>query len=226
MYEARYVTGIVAGKETKSNVIGYVAAFPIPEVIRGINAFTLGAQSVNPDVQVKVLWTNTWYNPATEKQAAITLIDAGADIIAQHQNTPGPQQAVEERGKYGIGYNVDMSANAPKASLTSAIWNWGPYYEETIKQVNNGTWKSGAYWGSMKDKVVDIAPYGPAVSDETKKLADAAKADIIAGKQKVFTGPLYDQSGAEKVPAGTTLTDKELLSMDWFVKGVDGKIQN
>ena len=108
----------------------------------------------------------------------------------------------------------------------SAIWNWGPYYEETIKQVNNGTWKSGAYWGSMKDKVVDIAPYGPAVSDETKKLADAAKADIIAGKQKVFTGPLYDQSGAEKVPAGTTLTDKELLSMDWFVKGVDGKIQN
>ena len=226
MYEARYVTGIVAGKETKSNVIGYVAAFPIPEVIRGINAFTLGAQSVNPDVQVKVLWTNTWYNPATEKQAAITLIDAGADIIAQHQNTPGPQQAAEERGKYGIGYNVDMSANAPKASLTSAIWNWGPYYEETIKQVNNGTWKSGAYWGSMKDKVVDIAPYGPAVSDETKKLADAAKADIIAGKQKVFTGPLYDQSGAEKVPAGTTLTDKELLSMDWFVKGVDGKIQN
>lgn len=168
MYEARYVTGIVAGKETKSNVIGYVAAFPIPEVIRGINAFTLGAQSVNPDVQVKVLWTNTWYNPATEKQAAITLIDAGADIIAQHQNTPGPQQAAEERGKYGIGYNVDMSANAPKASLTSAIWNWGPYYEETIKQVNNGTWKSGAYWGSMKDKVVDIAPYGPAVSDETK----------------------------------------------------------
>ena len=144
MYEARYVTGIVAGKETKSNVIGYVAAFPIPEVIRGINAFTLGAQSVNPDVQVKVLWTNTWYNPATEKQAAITLIDAGADIIAQHQNTPGPQQAAEERGKYGIGYNVDMSANSPKASLTSAIWNWGPYYEETIKQVNNGTWKSGA----------------------------------------------------------------------------------
>lgn len=156
----------------------------------------------------------------------VTGIVAGADIIAQHQNTPGPQQAAEERGKYGIGYNVDMSANAPKASLTSAIWNWGPYYEETIKQVNNGTWKSGAYWGSMKDKVVDIAPYGPAVSDETKKLADAAKADIIAGKQKVFTGPLYDQSGAEKVPAGTTLTDKELLSMDWFVKGVDGKIQN
>ena len=115
-----------------------------------------------------------------------------------------------------------MSANAPKASLTSAIWNWGPYYEETIKQVNNGTWKSGAYWGSMKDKVVDIAPYGPAVSDETKKLADAAKADIIAGKQK-FSPARCMIKACEKVPAGTTLTDKELLSMDWFVKGVDGK---
>ena len=119
MYEARYVTGIVAGKQTKTNTIGFVAAFPIPEVIRAINAFTLGVQSVNPDAKVKVLWTNTWYNPSTEKQAALTLIDAGADVIAQHQNTPGPQQAAEERGVYGIGYNVDMSANAPKASLAT-----------------------------------------------------------------------------------------------------------
>ena len=170
MYEARYLTGIVAGKQTKTNVLGYVAAFPIPEVVRGINAFTLGAKSVNPDVKVKVLWTNTWYNPATEKQAALTLLDAGADVIAQHQNTPGPQQAAEERGKFGIGYNVDMSGSAPKASLTSAVWNWGEYYASAIKQVTDGKWKAGAYWGSMKDKVVDIAPFGPAVSEETKKL--------------------------------------------------------
>lgn len=224
MYEARYVTGIVAGKQTKTNTIGFVAAFPIPEVIRAINAFTLGVQSVNPDAKVKVLWTNTWYNPSTEKQAALTLIDAGADVIAQHQNTPGPQQAAEERGVYGIGYNVDMSANAPKASLTSAIWNWGPYYEKTIKEVQAGTWKSSAYWGGMKDKVVDIAPYGPAVTDETKKLADAAKQNIIDGKLVVFAGPLYDQTGAERVPAGQALTDKDLLSIDWFVKGVDGQI--
>lgn len=224
MYEARYVTGIVAGKQTKTNTIGFVAAFPIPEVIRAINAFTLGVQSVNPDATVKVLWTNTWYNPTTEKQAALTLIDAGADVIAQHQNTPGPQQAAEERGVYGIGYNVDMSANAPKASLTSAIWNWGPYYEKTIKEVEAGTWKSSAYWGGMKDKVVDIAPYGPAVTEETKQLADAAKQNIIDGKLNVFAGPLYDQTGAERVPAGQALTDKDLLSIDWFVKGVDGQI--
>lgn len=224
MYEARYVTGIVAGKQTKTNTIGFVAAFPIPEVIRAINAFTLGVQSVNPDAKVKVLWTNTWYNPSTEKQAALTLIDAGADVIAQHQNTPGPQQAAEERGVYGIGYNVDMSANAPKASLTSAIWNWGPYYEKTIKEVQAGTWKSSAYWGGMKDKVVDIAPYGPAVTNETKKLADAAKQNIIDGKLVVFAGPLYDQTGAERVAAGQALTDKDLLSIDWFVKGVDGQI--
>ena len=221
MYEARYVTGIVAGKQTKTNTIGFVAAFPIPEVIRAINAFTLGVQSVNPDAKVKVLWTNTWYNPSTEKQAALTLIDAGADVIAQHQNTPGPQQAAEERGVYGIGYNVDMSANAPKASLTSAIWNWGPYYEKTIKEVQAGTWKSSAYWGGMKDKVVDIAPYGPAVTDETKKLADAAKQNIIDGKLVVFAGPLYYQTGAERVPAGKALTDKDMITIDWFVKGVD-----
>ena len=226
MYEPRYVTGIVAGKQTESNVIGYVAAFPIPEVIRGINAFTLGVKSVNPDAKVKVIWTNTWYDPASEKQAAVTLLDAGADVIAQHQDTPGPQQAAEERGKWSIGYNMDMSKVAPKANLTSAVWNWGAYYVPVIKEIQAGNWKSGSYWGSMKDGVVDVAPYGPAVSEETKKLADQAKADIIAGKEKVFTGPIKDQNGNVKVPAGTTLSDQELLSMDWFVEGVEGKIQN
>ncbi|MDD4085140.1 MAG: BMP family ABC transporter substrate-binding protein [Acholeplasmataceae bacterium] len=225
MYEARYLTGIVAGKQTKTNVLGYVAAFPIPEVVRGINAFTLGAKSVNPDVKVKVLWTNTWYNPATEKQAALTLLDAGADVIAQHQNTPGPQQAAEERGKFGIGYNVDMSGSAPKASLTSAVWNWGEYYASAIKQVTDGKWKAGAYWGSMKDKVVDIAPFGPAVSEETKKLTNAAKAKIIDGSLKVFAGPLKDQAGNVKIPAGKVMTDDEMLKVDWFVEGVEGTIK-
>ena len=225
MYEARYLTGIVAGKQTKTNVLGYVAAFPIPEVVRGINAFTLGAKSVNPDVKVKVLWTNNWYNPATEKQAALTLLDAGADVIAQHQNTPGPQQAAEERGKFGIGYNVDMSGSAPKASLTSAVWNWGEYYASAIKQVTDGKWKAGAYWGSMKDKVVDIAPFGPAVSEETKKLTNAAKAKIVDGSLKVFAGPLKDQAGNVKIPAGKVMTDDEMLKVDWFVEGVEGTIK-
>ncbi|HIU64178.1 MAG TPA: BMP family ABC transporter substrate-binding protein [Candidatus Avacidaminococcus intestinavium] len=225
MYEARYLTGIVAGKQTTSNVIGYVAAFPIPEVVRGINAFTLGVRSVNPSAKVKVLWTNTWYNPATEKQAALTLLDAGADVIAQHQNTPGPQQAAEEKGKFGIGYNIDMSAAAPNASLTSAIWTWGPYYASTIEQILAGTWKSGAYWGGMQDKLVDLAPFSKAVSEETKQITNDAKAKIIDGSLKVFMGPLKAQDGSIKVPAGQLMTDEELLKFDWFVEGVDASIQ-
>ena len=225
MYESRYLTGIVAGKQTKSNVIGYVAAFPIPEVVRGINAFTLGVRSVNPDAKVKVVWTNTWYNPAGEKQAGLTLIDFGADVIAQHQDTPGPQQAAEERGVYGIGYDMDMTKAAPKAELTAAIWNWGPYYVNAIQQILDGKWKSGAYWGGMKDKVVDIAPYGPAVSEDTKKVTDAAKAKILDGSLQVFAGPIKDQSGAVKVPAGKTMSDEDLLKFDWFVEGVDGTIK-
>ena len=225
MYEARYLTGIVAGKQTKSNVIGYVAAFPIPEVVRGINAFTLGVRSVNPDAKVKVVWTNTWYNPAGEKQAALTLIDFGADVIAQHQDTPGPQQAAEERGVYGIGYDMDMTKAAPKAELTAAVWNWGPYYVNAIQQILDGKWKSGAYWGGMKDKVVDIAPYGPAVSEDTKKVTDAAKAKILDGSLQVFAGPIKDQSGEVKVAAGKTMSDEDLLKFDWFVEGVDGTIK-
>ena len=161
IYQARYLSGIVAGKSTQSNVIGYVAAHPIPEVVRGINAFTLGVRSVNPDAKVKVIWTNTWYDPAKEKQAALSLLDAGADVIAQHQDTPGPQQAAEERGKLSIGYNTDMSKMAPKAVLTSAIWNWGPYYVNIVDSVKKGTWKSEQYWGSMKDNIVTLAPFGP-----------------------------------------------------------------
>ena len=225
MYEARYLTGIVAGKQTKSNIIGYVAAFPIPEVVRGINAFTLGVQSVNPNAKVKVIWTNTWYNPAGEKQAAMTLIDFGADVIAQHQDTPGPQQAAEERGVYGIGYDLDMSQAAPNASLTAAVWNWGPYYVDVIKQIMDGKWKSGAYWGGMNDKVIDIAPFGKAVSEETKKITNDTKAKIIDGSFKVFTGPIKGQSGTVKVEAGKTMSDEDLLKFDWFVEGVDGSIK-
>ncbi|HIU64177.1 MAG TPA: BMP family ABC transporter substrate-binding protein [Candidatus Avacidaminococcus intestinavium] len=225
MYEARYLTGIVAGKQTKSNIIGYVAAFPIPEVVRGINAFTLGVRSVNPEAIVKVVWTNTWYNPAGEKQAGLTLIDFGADVIAQHQDTPGPQQAAEEKGVYGIGYDLDMSNAAPNASLTAAVWNWGPYYVDVIKQITAGTWKSSAYWGGMKDKLVDIAPFGKAVSEETKQITNDAKAKIIDGSLKVFSGPIKDQSGSVKVQSGQTMSDEELLKFDWFVEGVEGSIQ-
>lgn len=224
MYQARYLTGIVAGKTTQSNIIGYVAAFPIPEVIRGINAFTLGVRFVNPDAKVKVVWTNTWYDPAAEKEAGKSLLEAGADVIAQHQDTPGPQQAAEEKGKFGIGYNSDMSAMAPKAVLTSAVWNWGPYYVNTVKAVKEGTWKSEEYWGPISDGVVGLAPFGPMVPEDVKQLVETKKQELIDGKFDVFTGPIKDQTGQERVAAGQTMTDAEMLSLDWFVEGVDGTI--
>jgi basic membrane protein A len=226
--EPRYVSGLVAGKMSQSGNLGYVAAFPIPEVIRGINAFTLGVRKVNPNAKVKVVWTNTWFDPQKERQAAEALLDGGADVIAQHQDTTGPQLAAEARGKYGVGYDADMSKYAPKAVLTSPIWNWGVYYSDLVKQVQAGTWKSNQYWGGWKDGVVDLAPLGSMVTADAKQLADSEIAKFKSGEETiftVFTGPLKDQTGAEKVAAGKAMTDAELLSMDWFVEGVDGKIE-
>lgn len=224
MYQPRYLSGIVAAKKTKSNVIGYVAAFPIPEVIRGINAFTLGAKSVNPDAVVKVVWTNTWYDPAKEKEAAKSLLDAGADIITQHQDTPGPQQAAQEQNAFSIGYNTDMSQFAPKAYLTAPVWNWGPYYVNTVKAVREGTYKSEQYWGGLKDNVVALAPMTDLVDSETKALVEEKQKKMIDTDWDVFTGIIKDQEGNVKVQEGQKLTDEEILSMDWFVEGVEGKI--
>lgn len=225
IYQARYLTGIVAGLKTKANSIGYVGAFPIPEVVRGINAFTLGAQSVNPEVKVKVVWTNTWYDPAKEKEAAISLLDAGVDIISQHQDTAGPQQAAEERGAFAIGYNTDMSAAAPKANLTSAVWNWGPYYVREVNAVLNGQFKSEAYWGGFNDNIVDISPLTANAPEAAKAKVEEAKMQIKDGKLKVFAGPIYDQAGELKVKEGEEMSDEELLNFNWFVKGVEGKIE-
>lgn len=224
MYQARYLSGIVAGMKTQSNKIGYVAAFEIPEVVRGINAFTLGVQSVNPNAIVKVKWTHTWYDPATEKEAAKALLDEGCDVIAQHQDTAGPQQAAEERGAFSIGYDSDMSKAAPKANMTSAVWNWGPYYVQQIKAIQAGTWKPEAYWGSIETGIVGLTPLTANAPAGAQEAVDKAKADIISGKNKIFTGPIKDQSGTVKVPEGTTMTDEEMLQFNWFVQGVEGKI--
>ena len=223
MYQPRYLSGIVAGGMTKSNILGYVAAFPIPEVVRGINAFTLGAQSVNPDVEVRVVWTKTWDDSATEKEAAKSLLDVGADVIAQHQDTPGPQEAAKEKGVYSVGYNSDMSAFAPEAHLTAPIWNWGPFYIETVDQVRKGTWKSASHWPGLESGIVDLAPFGPMVPKALQETVLAKKEAIATGKMKVFSGPIKDQQGAVKIAEGTTATDGELLSeMTWFVQGVIG----
>ena len=224
MYQARYLTGIAAGKSTESNLIGYVAAYPIPEVIRGINAFTLGARSVNPEAKVKVIWTNTWYDPATEKDAAKVLLDAGADVITQHQDTPGPQQAAQERGKLSIGYNSDMSAFAPNAVMTSAVWNWGPYYVDTVKAVKEGTWTSDQHWGPMSENIVGLAPFGPMVSEDIEQAVKDKQEEILNGDWDVFYGPIMNQQGELKVAEGAAMTDEEMLNMMWFVEGVEGTI--
>ncbi|PIE56174.1 MAG: BMP family ABC transporter substrate-binding protein [Desulfobulbus propionicus] len=222
MYQARYLAGMVAGAMTTSNTLGYVAAFPIPEVIRGINAFTLGAQAVNPKVSVRVVWTKTWYDPATEKDAAKSLLDVGADVIAQHQDSPGPQEAAQEKGVYSIGYNSDMSTFAPKSHLTAPIWNWAPFYKATVAAVKNGTWKSGSTWVGLEEGIVDLAPFGDMVPEDLRAKVMAKKASLTAGTDKVFVGPIKDQKGNIKIAEGTAATDKELLGMTWFVQGVIG----
>ena len=225
--EPRFVSGQLAGQMTESNQIGYVAAFPIPEVIRGINAFTLGVREVNPEATVRVVWTNTWFNPQTERQAAEALLDGGADVIAQHQDTAGPQQAAEDRGVYSIGYNADMSALAPNAVLTSVIWNWGPYYIDIVESVMDGTWESEQYWGGWPDGIVDLAPIAEFVPEEIRSTIEEEISRFKSGEETIytiFTGPIADQTGEIRVPEGQSMTDEELLSMDWFVEGVEGEI--
>lgn len=222
MYQARYLSGMVAGAMTTSNTLGYVAAFPIPEVIRGINAFALGAQAVNPDAQVRVVWTKTWYDPATEKEAAKSLLDVGADVIAQHQDSPGPQEAAQESGAYSIGYNTDMSAFAPKAHLCAPIWNWGPYYKGVVDAVRSGTFEAKSVWYGMEHGIVDLSPMSDMVPADVQKTVLAEKEAIIAGKGKVFIGPVKDQAGNVRIPADKAPDDGELLGMDYFVQGVIG----
>ena len=222
--EPRYLSGIAAGLKTKANKIGYVAAFPIPEVIRGINAFTLGVQSVNPTATVEVVWTNTWYDPAKEKEAAKALLDKGVDVTAQHQDSTATQIAASEKGAASIGYDLDHKEKV-KGYMTAPVWNWGPYYVKTVKQVLDGSWKSESYWGPMSDGIVDLAPLTEEVPADAKTKIEATKKEMLAGTFKVFKGPLMDQTGAEKIKSGTTMSDPDVWSMNWFVKGVIGKVQ-
>jgi len=225
MYEPRYLSGIVAGMKTKSNKIGYVAAFEIPEVIRGINAFTLGVRSVNPEAKVVVRWTHTWYDPAKEKEAAKSLLDEGIDVVAQHQDTAGPQQAAEEAGAYAIGYNTDSFDKAPKAYMTAPVWKWGPYYVEQVKAVMEGNWTSHSYWGGLQDKIVELAPISENAPEGAAEKVEAAKKKILDGELNIFAGPIKDQDGNIAIEEGKVLTDEEMLSMNWFVEGVEGKIE-
>ncbi|MBB3070602.1 basic membrane protein A [Paenibacillus baekrokdamisoli] len=223
-FEGSYLAGIAAGIVTKKNLLGYVGAFPIPEVIYNINAFALGAQSVNPDAKVSVVWSNTWYDPTTERQAAISLLDKGADVLLAYRGSSTTVQAAAERGAFASGNDFDRTKDAPDDYLTNPTWNRGPYYSKIMKAVEAGTWTNAPYMGSLADGRVDIAPLGPKIPDDVKKLVADAKAKILDGSLKVFTGSIMEASGAEKVKAGDTMSLEDILKMDWFVKGVDGTI--
>ncbi len=225
MEQPRYLSGIVAGKMTKSNIIGFVAAFPIPEVVRGINAFTIGVRSVNPNAEVRVVWTSTWYDPVKERQAAEGLLDQGADVIAQHQDTTEPQKAASERGAFGIGYDADMGKLVGDHVLTSPVWNWGPYYVNTIQALMDGTWKTHQYYGGLGDGVVALAPMSPLVPDDVKALVEQKKQEIIAGTLDPFDGPITDNEGTLRVEKGVRMTDEQILAFDWFVEGVVGSVK-
>jgi basic membrane protein A len=224
MYQASYQAGLVAGTMTQKQRIGYVAPIPIPEVIRITNAFALGARAVSPETTVHVVWTNAWYDPATESEAANSLLDIGADVIATQSDSPAPVQAAQRRGAYGIGVNADASKFAPEKHLTSAIWDWGPYYVETAKQVRAGTWKSAEDWWPIGSGIVGLSPFGPAVPDTLKSLVEQRTQDLIAGRFDVFWGPINAQSGKRRIAAGEKPADELLLGMDWFVEGVVGTV--
>lgn len=223
-YEGRTILGTIAGKMTKSNVVGYIGSFPIPEVIRGIDAFTLALRKVNPEAIVKVVWVNSWFDPGKEGDAAKTLIDQGADIITQHTDSPAPLQVAESRGIYGFGQASDMKSYAPKAQLTSIIDNWNTYYIERVKAVMDGTWQSTDHWDGLKQGMVEMAPYGDAVPADVRKLADEVKQSIIDGSFHPFQGPIKNQKGELVVKAGDVVSDKELLGLNWYVEGVEGSI--
>src|SRR3954447_16779438 len=205
-----YLSGMAAGAATKKGVLGYVVPFPIPEVIRHANAFALGAQAMHPGAKVKLIWTNAWLDVSKEKRAAESLDSAGADVLGQNVDSPAAGQYAESKGIPWVGYDSDARKFAPKQWLTAAIYNWGPYYLRRIKAAQNGTWKTGFYYGSMKDGFTGLASFGPKVSAKTKRLIAKKKAAIISGKFYEFTGPLYDQKGKLRVPKGKRLTVKQL----------------
>jgi len=222
MYQPRYLSGMAAGAMTESGQIGYVAAFPIPEVIRGINAFTLGVREVNPSAEVHVNWTFTWFDPAVEGDTASALLEAGADVIAMHQDSTAAGVAAQDAGARWVAYNSDMRNFAPDAFITAPVWHWGPRYVTTIEAVAAGTYAPGAYWGGMDDGIVQLAELSDDVPGEVADRIGEVAELIRTGAWDVFTGPINDQDGAERVAAGETMEDGPMLGMDWFVEGVVG----
>jgi basic membrane protein A and related proteins len=217
-----YLSGIAAGASSKSGVVGYVVPFAIPEVIRHTNAFALGVQKAHPGAKVKIIWTNSWFDPAKETKAAENLHSAGADVIGQNVDSPAAGQFSEKNGVPWVGYDSNGQKFARQEWLTGAVYNWGPYYTRRVQAAMNGTWKTGNYYGSLKDGFVQLAPFGKKVSAATKKLIVQQKARIESGKWNEFAGPIYDQSGKLRIKPGHRPSFNDLYSMSYLVKGVIG----
>ena len=223
-YEGRYIQGIIAAKMSKAGVLGYIGSFPIPEVISGINATILGAQTINPNIKVKIIWANSWFDPGKEADAAKALLDQGADVIMQHTDSPAAMQIASERGKLAFGQDSEMIKFGPKTQLTSIMDNWAPYYIDRVKAELDGKWASQDTWGGLKSKLVVMAPYTN-MPDDVKKLAMDTEAAITEGKLFPFKCPIMGQDGKEvECKGGDHLDDGQVLGMNFYVKGIDDKI--
>jgi simple sugar transport system substrate-binding protein len=225
-YEGRYLAGIAAGRVTKSGVAGYVAGFPIPEVLQGINAFTLGLRSVNPKAQVKLLWLDTWFDPPKEREAAMTLFDQGADVIAFHTASNAVMAAAQERGKFALAYHSDMRQVAPEAQLAAVTHHWGDYDTCRARAVLDGTWTSGKVWGGVKEGMIRVGDFGARTPQAVRDEVLARQKDIAAGRLKPFeavTADVRDNEGRVVIAKGQRLSDEQILGMDWLAEGVQGR---
>jgi len=223
-YQGRYIQGQIAAKMSKAGVLGYIGSFPIPEVVSGINATMLGALSVNPNMKVKIIWVNSWFDPGKEADAAKALLDQGADIITQHTDSPAPMQIVSERGKFAFGQDSEMIKFGPKAQLTSILDTWAPYYIARVKAEMDGTWKESDVWGGLDTKMFEMAPYTN-MPDDVKKMAEDTQAALTSGKLQPFKCPVVGQDGKEvECKGGDHLADGQVLGMNFYVKGIDDKM--
>lgn len=223
-YEGRYLAGVAAGRMTKSNVAGYVAGFPIPEVLQGLNAFTLGMRSVNPKAEVKVIWLNTWFDPTKERDAAFTLFNQSADVITFHTASNSVMVAAQEKGKMAIAYHSNMRKVAPEAQLMAITHEWGAYYTRRVSDVQKGQWRPGNVWGGLKEGMIRVGDFGPKMPAKVRAEVQQVQKDIAQGKRHVFEGPFSDNEGKAILAAGQKLSDAQILNMNYGVAGVVGKV--
>jgi simple sugar transport system substrate-binding protein len=223
-YEGRYLAGIAAGRMTKSNVAGYVAGFPIPEVLQGINAFTLGMRSVNPKASVKVVWLNAWFDPPKEREAAMALFNQDVDVIAFHTASTAVMAAAQERGKMAVAYHSDMRKVGPDAQIIAVTHQWGDYYTARVKAAMNGSWTSGSVWGGVKEGMIRVGDFGSKVPKKVQDEISAKQKAVGSGQLRLFTGPISDNEGKLVLPAGQSLSDAQILNMNYLVQGVLGRV--